>query len=183
MEENGASSYHRFPNGKENDISKLVVTYSDPLVRFVYSFVQNSAVAEDVAAESIARLITGRHKFEDEVHMRAYLFKIARNKALDELRKKKREVPLEDLENILGCADPEGNTLRQERNAVLYRCMLNLPSQYRQVLQLAYFEEFSIPQIAIVLRKNVKQVYNLLARAKASLKQLLETEGIFYADI
>jgi len=51
------------------------------------------------------------------------------------------------------------------------------------VLQLSFFDGFSIQQICVITRKTSKQVYNLLARAKVALKQLLEKEGITHEDI
>ena len=58
-----------------------------------------------------------------------------------------------------------------------------LPEQYREVLQLAYFDGFSPSEISGVMRKTSKQVYNLLARAKTALKELLEKEGITHEDL
>ena len=183
MAEIGASSYRRFLQGDKNALAEFICQYSDALVRFAYGYVRDSAAAEDVAAESIAILFVKAKKFRDEGSMRAYLYKIARNQAVDYLRRHKNEVPLEDVENILGSGDPEEDMLRRERDAALYRAMQNLPQQYRQVLELAYFEAFSVDQIRTVLGKNAKQVYNLLARARSALKLQLQKEAITYEDL
>ena len=90
---------------------------------------------------------------------------------------------MEDVENVLGGGDPAVNLLLQERNRQLYCCMQQLPQQYRQILQLAYLEEFEVKTICRILGKSTKQVYNLLSRARSSLKSLLEKEGITYEDI
>lgn len=183
MAEIGASSYRRFLSLNTNAIDQVLVTYSDALVRFAYSITHDSAVAEDIAAESIAILLTKRRAFRDEGHMRAYLYKVARSKAIDHLRQHRGMVPLEDVEQVLGSGDPEAGMIQNERNEAIYRCLQRLPEQYRQVLQLAYFDGFDVPDIAKITRKNTKQVYNLLARAKAALKGLLEKEGITHEDI
>ena len=65
----------------------------------------------------------------------------------------------------------------------LYRCMQALPENYRQVLQLSFFDGFAIGDICGIMKKSAKQVYNLLARAKVALKELLEKEGITHEDI
>lgn len=183
MAEIGASSYRRFLRGEQTALAEFISAYSDALVRFAYNFVRNSAVAEDVAAEAIAIFYMKAKKFPDDAHMRAYLYKIARNKSMDYLRKHKNEVPLEDLENVLGTGDPEASTLRKERHAVIYRCMQMLPDQYRQVLQLAYLDGFSVEAVCGIMNKNSKQVYNLLSRAKSALKQELQKEGITHEDL
>ena len=183
MAEIGASSYRRFPRLDENALDQVLITYSDGLVRFVYSILHDAATAEDIAAESIAVLLTKHKRFRDDGHLRAYLYTVARNKAMDHLRHHRRFVALEDLENVLGSGDPEADFLQSERNTIIYRCMQQLPEQYRQVLQLAYFDNFGVQEIAGITRQSTKQVYNLLARAKTSLKIRLMKEGITYEDI
>lgn len=183
MAEYGASSYRRFLQGDKQALKEFICAYSDSLVRFAYSFVRNSAVAEDVAAESIAVFCMKAKRFPDEAHMRAYLYKIARNRSVDYLRRHRNEVALEDVENVLGSADPEQTVVKKERDAAIYRCMLQLPEQYRVVLQMHYYDGFSVFGICTVLGKNSKQVYNLLSRARSALKQFLEKEGITYEDL
>ena len=183
MAEIGESSYRRFLSLDEGTLDQVLITYSDPLVRFAYSVVHDAAAAEDIAAESIAILLTKRRQFRDEGHLRAYLYKVAYSRAMDYLRLHRYFVALEDVENVLGSGDPESGFILQERNITIYRCMQRLPEQYRQVLQLAYFDSFSIPEITKIVHKSSKQVYNLLSRAKASLKDLLIKEGIFCDDI
>ncbi|MBR4972788.1 MAG: RNA polymerase sigma factor, partial [Oscillospiraceae bacterium] len=153
------------------------------LVRYAYSLVHHAAAAEDIAAESIAIMLTKRRHFRDENHMRAYLYQIAHHKAMDHLRRSKHFVPLEDVENVLGTGDPQSGLMEKQRNQSIYRCMQALPGQYRQVLQLAYFDGFAVKEICLITKRTSKQVYNLLARARASLKELLEKEGITYEDI
>lgn len=182
MAEIGASSYRRFQQTDATALDQILVTYSDALVRFAYSMVHNAAAAEDIAAESIAIFLMKHKSFQDDAHARAYLYRIARNKAVDYLRQR-QHVPLEDVENVLGSGDPEAGSLLKERNQTIYRCLQQLPPQYRLVLQLAYFDGFEPKQIAAILRKAPKQVYNLLNRARASLKPLLEKEGITHEDI
>ncbi len=183
MAEIGASSYRRFLSWDSTVLDQILVTYSDALVRYAYSLVQNAAVAEDVAAESIAILLTRKKSFRDEVHMRAYLYKIVHNKAMDYLRRRHHEVALADVENVLGSGDPELGFLLEQRNEGIYRCLQRLPRQYRQVLQLHYFDGFDVAQITRITGNNTKQIYNLLARARATLKELLIKEGISHEDI
>lgn len=183
MAETGVSSYRRFPQGEQTALDQILITYSDALVRFAYSFVRESAAAEDIAAESIAILLTRPKHFRDDAHLRAYLYKTVRNKSIDYLRLHRYTVPLEDVENVLGSGDPELDAMKKERDAAIFRCLQRLPEQYRQVLLLAYFDGFEPGQICGILKKSPKQVYNLLARARVALKELLEKEGITHEDI
>ena len=178
MTDYGASSYHRYLQGDKSALEDLVREYGDTLVRFAYSFLNDYYSAEDVMEDTFATLIIKRKKFTEKAKFKTYLFKIARNTCIDILRTRKRTVPLEDnLFNLLS-DNPESTALLSDRNKQLYKSMLQLPEAYCQVLILIYFEDFSVEDTASILRKNRKQIYNLLSRARASLREILIKEGI-----
>ena len=74
--------------------------------------------------------------------------------------------------------------MKSERDAVLWRCVGRLNDDYRNALLLYYFEDMSCEEIAGVMKKNRKQVANLLSRGRAALRSELEKEGVsgFYED-
>lgn len=183
MPEIGESSYRRFLRGDQDALEELIRTYSDPLVRYCYCYLKSAAAAEDVMAETFATVFIRGRRLSDPDKLRPYLYKVARSKSIDYLRRYKYEVPLSDVENVLFCGDAEADVLRRSRDEAVYACMQALPEQYRAVLQLAYFDGFPIGQICVILGKSSKQVYNLLARAKVALRELLEKEGITHEDL
>ncbi len=157
--------------------------YAQSLIRYAYSLLGTSAAAEDVMEDTFAALIVKGGTFRSSEHLRAWLYKTAHNRSIDYLRRHKREVPLEDVENVLHTWDAEQDVFLRQRNGRIYSCMQQLPVQYREVLQLSYFDGFDIEHICAIQHKTTKQVYNLLARAKASLKELLIKEGITHEDL
>ncbi len=175
----GTQLYLQYLQGEKENLSQLVKMYSDGLVRFCYCFVHDSAVSEDIMEETFAAIIVSRRHFVPKATFKAYLYKIARNKCIDYLRFNKKFVPLSDMENVLSFDDVDNCVSQRETNRALYRCLQQLPKQYRDVLQLSYLEGFGVAEICQILRKNVKQVYNLLSRAKSALKILLVKEGVF----
>lgn len=182
MTDSGASSY-RLNLNDPGALEYWVQTLSEPLVRYAYSITHSSAAAEDAMEDAFAALLVKKIHFHSPQQLRTWLYKTTHYKAVDYLRRHKREVPLSDVENVLQSADLENHTALRERNRKIYVCMQRLPVQYRQVLQLAYFEDFCIADICIVMRKTQKQVYNLLARAKVALKELLIQEGISHEEL
>lgn len=175
--DNGALLYAQYLDGDDAALEALVKQYFDGLVRFAYCIVRDSNVAEDVVSDAFASLIVRRKRFFGRAYFKTYLYKIVRNKSVDYLRFHRRFVPLEDLENTLCSQDVEGSIEQSERAELLYRCMQELPEQYRNALLLIYIEGFSVEQTAAIVGKSVKQIYNLLARAKQSLKELLKQNG------
>ena len=127
--------------------------------------------------DTFATVIASKRRFSPRATFKTYLYKIARNKCLDYIRFHKKFVPLSDLENVLTFDDAE-DAEKRERNRTLYECLQRLPREYRDVLQLTYLEGFDTQQVCSIMRKNTKQVYNLLSRDKKSLKILLEKEDI-----
>lgn len=183
MREIGESSYRRFLQGDSQALEALICTYSDALVRFAYSYVKNSAAAEDLVGDTFALLFMKGKHFASENQLKSYLYKMTRSRCVDHLRKHRKEVPLEDVENVLAFHDVQVDYLRRERNAKLYLCMQRLPDQYRELLQLTYFSGFSLEECGKILDKTMKQIYNLHNRAKITLKLLLEKEGITDEDL
>lgn len=179
MTDHGASSYHRYLQGDQNALEDLVREYGDRLVRFAYCILGDPYAAEDVMEDAFASLIVKKKNFVENAKFQTYLFQIARNRCYDLLRRRKRLVflPLNDLGRFSESVDPEEEAIGFEEKERLYASLRSLPENYRSVLELVYFEEFSIEQTAAILHKSKKQVYNLLSRAKTHLKGLLEKEA------
>lgn len=179
----GTDSYLRFLKGEEAALEELICTYSDALIRFAFCYVGSSAVAEDVMEDALTDvLMKGKH-FADEAHFKAYLYKAVRHRSINYLRRHRKNVPLEDVENILCVQGPEEHSLLKERSDIVYGCIQAMPEQYRQVLTLHYFDGFSVEQIGVILSKNKKQVYNLLSRARVALRKMLEKVGISHENL
>ncbi|MBQ7345581.1 MAG: RNA polymerase sigma factor [Oscillospiraceae bacterium] len=183
MSDKDSHQYERSLKGDDDALVELVYTYSDALIRFVYCYVQDAATAEDIMEDTIATLIMKNKRSIDGDKLHGYLYKIARNKAIDHLRKRRRLVPLEDVENVLTSGDLETDHFRRARNETVYVCMQGLPEQYREILHLTYFEGFSPQEISQILHKSIKQIYNLHDRAKRTLKERLIKEGIDHEDL
>lgn len=180
---NPIDCWEAFLGGDNRGLEALVQAYSDPLVRFAYCFVKDSAAAEDIMEDAFATLVCKRKRFHESENLRAYLYKIVRNKCVDYLRAHKKRTPLDDVEHVLFAADGEADVVRRENARLVYRCMQQLPSQYAEALYLSYFEEYSTEELCKILKRSKKQIYNLLSRAKLSLKELLIKEGMFYEDL
>lgn len=183
MSEYGESSYRRFLRGDKEALEELVSTYSDELVRFACTYVKSESFSEDVVSDVFATLFMKGRRFTEADQLRAFLYKMTRNRAIDYLRRHRKELPLEDVEAVLSVPGAEEAVLRKERDEALHRCLRRLPRQYREVLELTWFEEFSNDQVSSILGKSAKQVYNLRSRAKIALKELLEKEGITREDL
>jgi len=163
------------------EVAALVREISDDLVRYAFCLVSDSVAAEEVALRAMADFVW---RNERKALSKAYLYRMVYSRAVDYLRRKRHEVALGDVQEVLSSPDTvEDAAERAYARQVLYRCMQHIPADYRNALYLHVIEGFAVEDVAKIMAKNVKQVYNLLSRAKAALKQRLLEEGFDYEDL
>ncbi|MCR5686043.1 MAG: RNA polymerase sigma factor, partial [Lachnospiraceae bacterium] len=133
--------------------------------------------------DAFAVAASGRAGFAAKSSFKTWLFGIGRNLAHKHLRKKRFTfLPINEeiAENAAYEPDkgiPELELLKNERSMMLYEALRSIHEDYRQALELIYFEEMSSEEVAKVLKKTKKQVYNLVARGKQAMKEALEKAG------
>ena len=183
--DNGESSYRRFLDGDDEGFDDIVRTYKDGLILYLNGYVNNIYTAEEVAEDTFFRLLTKKPKFSGKSSFRSWLYSIGRNIAVDYVRKKSKlqDVPLENIDEYISDeTDLERAYIREEQKIAVHRALAMIPVDYRQVLWLTYFEGFTNKEISVVMKKNERQIRNLLYRAKQSLKSELEKEGFVYEE-
>ncbi len=181
----GILNYRRYLQGDEDGLAEIIREYGDRLLRYILGFVRDPDTAEDLLSETFLKLILRRRAFREESSFKTYLYAIGRNEALGWIRRHRRtrEVPLEEATGLFTATVAEDIMIADERRKHLVHAMNTLHADYREVLQLVYFEELSCNEAAAVMRKNRKQTENLLYRGKKSLRMVLEKEGFSYEDL
>jgi len=163
----------------EEVIYSLVQKHRLSLVYFLKGYVKDYSAAEDIASNAFVKLMLKKPVLRDENFFKTYLFSVAKNLALDYLKKNKQErLFLQTEAEPKEGQSPEEIICKNERQKAVLNCMSCLNKDYRSVLYLHYFENLALEDIVKVMKKNKKQIYNLLARAKAALAPFLEKEGI-----
>ena len=184
MSEIDGQLYIRFLNDDSEEALRILFEkYKSSLTMFLYGIVGNEDDAEELMMDTFAVLVskTAHYSVRKDAEFKTWLFAVARNQARNHLRRRKRffdmtddalESQPDDFQN-----QPEYVILREEKNQKLWQALKVINSDYRQVLYLMYFEDMQLDEIARIMKKTKKQVYNLSARAKASLKKTLEEIG------
>ena len=175
--------YGRYLSGDAAAGDQLMLRLADQLTAYLNAFLHNRQDAEDMMLDCFTVILVNKPAIEAG-HFRAYLFKIARNKAnrLWKLRFRRREFNLDEA-LLSGGASPEAAALAGETRAALERCLNRIAPQYRETLYLAYDMGMSYAQAAQVLGCSVKAVEDRLYNGKKRLRQELAKEGITDADI
>ena len=184
--DNGASSYRRFLAGDDNGLAEIVEDYSDGLTLYLNGIVNNISVAEELMEETLFKIITKRPKFNAKYSFKTWLYTVGRNVAIDYIRHNTNlsDTPFDDLENYIQDEyDLEKLYIAEERKIAVHRALRKLNTEYRQILWLLYFDGLSNAEAAIVMKKNARQMKNLVYRAKNALKKELDKEGLVYEEL
>ena len=185
--DNGASSYRRFRDfGDESGLVEIIRDYKDGLILYINSFVCNIYTAEDLAEDTFVLLFIKKPKDNGKASFKTWLYAIGRNLAIDYLRRESKinRVPLESCAELISEEESlEAAYIREERKVLVHKALNKLKPEYRQVLWLAYFEEFSNKEIAYIMKKSVHNIETLSYRARKSLKAQLEMEGFIYEEL
>ena len=184
--DNGASSYRRYLDGDDTGITEIIKDYKDSLTLYINGYVNNIFVAEDLMEETFFKLATKRPRFSGKSLFKTWLYTIARNVTLDYLRHNSKSAS-DSIDEYSNCLAEEINVekecLIKEQRILLHRTMRKLKPEYFQVLYLIYFEGFSNTDVAAIMKKNKRQIENLIYRAKGSLKSELKKEGFEYEEL
>ena len=173
---NGESSYRRYLDGEKEAFSDIVKLYRAGLTFFIEGLVHDPYAAEDIAIDVFMQLIIHKRRYNFKTPLKTYLYMIARSRSIDWLRHKKR-LREEELSEIEG-GGFEDDILADEQKRAVHRAIARLSEEMRTAVHLVYFEGMSYDEAAQVMKKNRKQVDNLLYRAKKELRGILGSEAL-----
>ena len=182
---NDSELYRRYLAGDDTGLRELIEKYYNGLVLYINGIVNNQAETEDIVQNTFVKLAVNKPHFKGKCEFKTFVYAIARNQALNYLkryRSKLSDEPLDEQMIFSDGTDPETEYLKTERNRELQKCMKELNSDYFQVLYLMYFENMKTEEIAVVMKKSKKQIGDLLYRAKQSLKAKLKGKGFEYEE-
>lgn len=158
--------------------NKLFVRYYNRLCCYVYRALENKEDTEDVVQELFLTLWSSRRKIVTGENVSGYLYTMARNQALNHIRKQtNHETTQENREEQLPYY--EENALETEEFRIaLYGCINRLPDRCREVLLLHRVKGMKQKEIADKLSISVKTIKNQIWASLQRLKRCLETKGV-----
>jgi RNA polymerase sigma-70 factor, ECF subfamily len=156
--------------GEWDGIHYLYVRYADDVLAYVQSIVRNHHEAEDITQNVFAKLMTAIQRYEQrEVPFAAWILRVARNVALDNVRAR-RQIPCEEVRT------EDGDWHEQigfERSQCLREALRRLPQEQREVLVLRHIAGLSPGEIAKRLGKSEGSVHGLHHRGRGALQAAL----------
>lgn len=171
--------------GDKNAMRTLYARHSARVFRFLLRIVDNVATAEDLASETFIDVWRQAGRFEARSKASTWLLGIARHKALSSLRRRRFD-RLDDSAIALvpdPSDDPEADAERQSRATVLRECLRQLPPAQREILDLIYYHEQSIADVARLIGVPENTVKTRAFYARKRLAELMAERGIARASL
>ena len=161
---------------KTTTFLELLTAHERSLALYVHGLVPRDAAAEDILQQT--KLLLWKHfdDFQPGTNFLAWARRIAFHQILTHRRHKKREHLSLDDEALeaLGHAVSELAEEASPRQEALRECLGRLPNEHRQLVQLRYFEELEINQIAPRVERTEAAVYRALSRVRMALMECMQ---------
>ena len=170
----------RIAGGDRLAMQVLFARHHVRVYRFVLRLVRNEATAEDLISDVFLDIWRQAGKFEGRSAVTTWMLGIARFKALSALRRRQEdELDDETAERIEDQSDdPETALSKKDTGAVLRECLTKLSAEHREVIDLVYYHEKSVEEVAEVVGIPEATVKTRMFYARKKLSELLKQQGV-----
>ena len=152
---------------ENREFELLARRYMDRVFRLAFSYMKSASDADDVTQNVLLRLLRSTKPFESEEHARFWLVRVTMNECKRALRSQWRKAgDIEEYANELH--------FETQEHSDLFYAVMELPEKYRIVIHLFYYEDYSVREIAGILRITEANVKVRLSRGRRLLKEALQ---------
>ena len=170
----------RIADGDRLAMKVLFARHHVRVYRFVLRMVRNEATAEDLISEVFLDVWRQAGKFEGRSTVSTWMLSIARFKALSTLRRRnEEELDDETADAIEDLADnPEVALAKKDKGTALRQCLDRLSTEHREIIDLVYYHEKSVEEVAGIVGIPEATVKTRIFYARKKLSELLKEQGI-----
>ena len=170
-------------DARKVEFDRIFAEYSAPIYNYVLRMVGDRDRAADITQDTFIKAYRKLDTLTDASSTRSWLYRIATNTAIDEMRRRRHVAPMgadEDhpVEQADGGPGPETQVLSGLMDERIGRALLRLRPNHRQCLILSDVEDMSAVQIGEVMGMSNGAVRVLLCRARGEMRRLLTAEGL-----
>lgn len=170
----------RIGAGDQTALQALYARHSVGIFRFVARMLRDDAKAEDVVSEVFIDVWKTAARFEARSAVGTWLLTIARNKAISALRRRRDQELDEDAASAIPDAsdDPEVRMQKLGKADLLRQCITRLSAEHREVIDLVYYHEKSVEEVAAIAGIPEGTVKTRMFHARKRLSELAQAAGI-----
>lgn len=156
---------------EKQGLEKTILATQNMVYAIIYGYVENHSQTEDLCQETYLKAFSNQNNLKDESKTKSWLCTIARNTAIDWLRKRKEKVNLEMNSMSVEKKTPETNVEKEERIAFVNRILGELKPADREIIIMRYLGDMSYKEIASALKMSVSAVGEKLSRLLSNLEE------------
>lgn len=158
----------------------LFARHNVRVYRFILRRVRNDAIAEELVNEVFLDVWRQAGRYEGRSAVSTWMLAIAHNKAVSALRKKTEDALDDDTADTLIDPedDPEVAAQKQSKGNVMRQCIDRLSEEHREVIDLVYYHEKSVREVADIVGIPDATVKTRMFYARKQLSELLQEAGI-----
>ena len=146
--------YKEFLDGNNESFIKIISKYEKNLIYFITRYVKDIDVAQDIYQDTVMYLLEHKEKYDAMYSLKAYLYLIAKSRAINYLNSKKRNVPIENYENTLQEEKLlEDIIFSKERQKKIEKVIKKMKPEYQLVIYLTKIEGLSYKETGIIMDK------------------------------
>jgi RNA polymerase sigma-70 factor (ECF subfamily) len=166
--------------GDEDAMRVLFARHNVRVFRFLMRFVDGEAAAEDLVSEVFIEVWRNAGQFEARSQVSTWLLAIARHRALSALRRRSSDELDDDvIEFIEDPSDnPEVTLQKTERSEILRDCLKQLSPKHREIIDLVYYHERTIDDVAKIIGVPQNTVKTRMFYARKRIGELLAVRGL-----
>jgi RNA polymerase sigma-70 factor (ECF subfamily) len=170
----------RIANGDRLAMQVLYARYHVRVFRFVARLVRNEATAEDLISEVFLDVWRQAGRFEGRSTVSTWMLAIARFKAISALRRRSDEELDEETAGAIedSSDDPATALEKKDKSAIIRKCLMGLSAEHREIVDLVYYHEKSVEEVAEIVGIPVNTVKTRMFYARKRLAELLKAGGI-----
>ena len=149
--------------------------YRDAIHRLFLQRTGNTEDADDLLQETFIKVYMNLHRYSPEYTFGQWLYTIARNTFIDYVRKRQDDLPIDEKFSspASNTPTPEESVINSQQRNQIELCIARLPENYRRLIRMRFFDEYSYEEIAVKLSLPLGTVKTQIHRARERMCRLI----------
>lgn len=165
----------RVLEGDDNAFEYLFNRYRDAIHRLFVQRLGGTNDADDLLQETFIKVYINLHRYNAEYTFGQWAYTIARNTFIDYVRKRQDDLPIDEKFSspASNTPTPEESVINSQQRHQIELCIARLPENYRRLIRMRFFDEYSYEEIAVKLSLPLGTVKTQIHRARERMCRLI----------